>query len=100
MRCEGTIHEAHWWKLVEDFVTHFNEYRIQILSPPYLICADESIPRWYGKGSHCINLGFSLYVATDRKPENGADIQNAACGQSEIMIWLRSVKSANNEEEQ
>ena len=29
---EGTIHEAHWWKIVEEFVTHFNEYRTQLFS--------------------------------------------------------------------
>ena len=26
LKDEGTSHEAHQWKLVEDFVTHFNEY--------------------------------------------------------------------------
>ena len=42
---EGNIHEAIWWKLVEELVTHFNEYRTQILSPLDLICADEYISR-------------------------------------------------------
>ena len=35
----------------------------------------------------------------DRKPENGAEIQNSACRRSGIMIRLRILKSANNEEE-
>ena len=26
VRDEGTSHEDNWWKLVEDFVTHFNDY--------------------------------------------------------------------------
>ena len=40
-----------------------------------------------------------MNVAMDRKPENGADIQNAACGRSVIMMRLRMVKSARNETE-
>ena len=74
MRGEGKIHEAHWWKLVEDLVTHFNEYRTQLFSPLDLICADESISRWYVKGDHWTNLGLPMYVAIDRKLENGEDI--------------------------
>ena len=35
----------------------------------------------------------------DRKAENGAEIQNAACGRSGIIMRLRILKSANNEEE-
>ena len=93
-------HEAHWWKLVEDCVNHFNEYRTQLFSPSDLICADESILPWYRQGGHWINLGLAMYMAMDRKPENGADIQNYACGRSGIMIPLRIVKSVNNEEEQ
>ena len=42
VRGEGTIHEAHRWKIVEDFVTNFNEYRTQLFSPSDLILADES----------------------------------------------------------
>ena len=99
MRDEGTIHEAHWWKLVEDFVIHFNEYRTHIFSPSDLICADESILRWYGQGGNWINLGLSMYVAIDRKPDNGAEIHNSAYGRSGIMMLIRIVKSAKNEEE-
>ena len=72
------IHEAHQWKLVEDFVNNFNEYHTQIFSPLDLICADESILWWYGQGDHWINLGLPRYVAIDKKLENGADIQNYA----------------------
>ena len=52
VRGEGTMHEAHWWKLVEDFVTNFNEYHTQLFSLLNLICTDESILRWYGQGGH------------------------------------------------
>ena len=100
LRDEGKIHEAHRWKIVEDFVTHFNEYRTQLFSPSDLICADESISRWYGQGCHWINLVLPIYVAMDRKPENGVDIHTVACGWSGIMMWLRIVKSARNEKDQ
>ena len=40
LRGEGTSHEDHWLKLVEDFVTHFNEYLTHLFSPSDLICAD------------------------------------------------------------
>ena len=36
----------------------------------------------------------------DRKPENGAEIQNSAYGRSGIMMRIRILKSAKNEEEQ
>ena len=78
VRGEGTSHEDHRWKLVEDFVTHFNEYCTQLFSPSDLICADESILQWYGQGGHWINLGLKMYAAMDRKAESGAEIQNSA----------------------
>ena len=96
VRYEGTSHEAYRWKLVEDFVTHFNEYGTQLFSPSDLICADDSILWWYRQGGHWINLGSPMYVAMYRKPENGAEIQNAACGRLGFMMRLRVVKSANN----
>ena len=100
IRDEGTIHEDHRWKLVEDFVTHSNEYRTQLFSPSDIICADESISRWYGQGGHWINLGFPMYATMGRKPENGEEIHNYSYGRSGIMMQLRIVKSAKNEEDQ
>ena len=88
MRGEGISHEAHRWKLVEEFVTLLNEYHKQLFYPSYLICVDESISRWYGQGGHWINLGLPMYVAMDRKSENGAEIHNYACGWSGIMMRL------------
>ena len=41
-----------------------------------------------------------MYVAMNRKSENGAEIYNDACGRSGIMMSLRIVRSAKNEEEQ
>ena len=87
MQDEVTIHEAHRWKLVEDFVTNFNDYRTQIFYPLDLICADDSISQWYEQGGHWINLVFPIYVAIYRKPENGVDIQNSACRRSGIRDY-------------
>ena len=68
-----------------------------------MICVDESMSRWYGQGGHWINHGLPQYVAIDRKPENGCEIQNAACGMSGVMLRLKLVKGADlpgSEEEQ
>jgi hypothetical protein len=35
-----------------------------------------------------------MYVAMDRKPENGCKIQNSACGRSSVRIHLKLVKTA------
>lgn len=49
------------------------------------ICVDESMSCWYGKeGGQWINYGLPQYIAIDQKPENGCEIQNAACG---ISKW-------------
>jgi hypothetical protein len=89
--------EQYRWKLVDDFVTSFNEHRASTFSPSERICVDESISRWYGKGGHWINHGLPMYVAIDRKPENGCEIQCASCGESGIMIRLKLVKTAEEE---
>ncbi len=76
--------EQYRWKLVDSFVSEFNEHRASTVSPSERICVDESISRWYGKGGHWINHGLPMYVAIDRKPENGcAEIQCASCGVAE-----------------
>ena len=36
----------------------------------------------------------------DRKKDNGAEIHNSACGRSGIMMRIRILKSAKNQEEQ
>ena len=41
-----------------------------------------------------------LFVGINRNPENGVEIHNKECGRSGVMMWLRIVKSAKNEEEQ
>ena len=58
VQCEYKIHEDHRWKLVEDFVTNFNDYHTQLFSPSDIIYADESISRWYVQDGNWINLFF------------------------------------------
>jgi hypothetical protein len=38
-----------------------------------------------------------MYMDIDRKPENGCEIQNAACGNSGVMLRLKLVKTAEEE---
>ena len=90
-----TSEEEYRWMLVDDFVTNFNEHRQNFFYPSEMICVDESMSRWYGQGGHWINHGLPQYVALDRKPENGCEIQNAACGVSGVMLRLKLVKGAN-----
>ena len=100
MQDEGKSHEAHWQKLVEDLVTNFDEYHTQPLSPSDLICADESISRWYGQGGHWINLWLPMCVAMGKQPQNEEDIHNAAYGKSGIIMWLSIVNYARHEAQQ
>jgi hypothetical protein len=58
---------------------------------------DESIARWYGQGGHWIDLGFTHYVSIDREPENGFEVQSAACGRSGIMLNIHLVKTGEHE---
>jgi Transposase IS4 len=86
--------EEHRWQLVEDFVKNLNNHKAKWFKPSTLICVDESMSRWYGLGGHWINMGLPMYVAMDRKPEDGCEIQNSCCGNSGILLQLKIVKSA------
>ena len=85
--------EEFRWMLDEDFVELFNDWWAKNFCPGENVVVDESMSRWYGHGGHWINAGLPHYVAIDRKPENGAEIQNAACGKSGVLIQLKLVKS-------
>jgi hypothetical protein len=78
----------------------FNEWRASNFVPSDLICIDESFSRWYGVGGDSINVGLPHYVAMDRKPEAGLEIQNAACGRSKVMMRLKLVKNIGAEDPQ
>jgi Transposase IS4 len=96
-RPEGMSSEKFRWKLVDGFVEQFNDHRVRMFIPSEYICVDESISRWYGQGGEWINHGLPMYIAIDRKPENGCEIQNAACAKSGVMIRLKLVKTAEEE---
>ena len=91
-RPSGMLAEAYWWKLVDDFVKAFNIHLRENFIPDNFIYTDESISRWYGGGGYWINEGLPCYTAIDRKPENGHEIQNSACGKSGVMLRLKFVK--------
>jgi Transposase IS4 len=93
-RPDNVSSEAYRWMFVEDFVQNFNRHRQDFFSPSWQVCVDESMSRWYGLGGHWINIGLPMYVAMDRKPEDGLEIQNACCGHSGIMYQLKLVKTA------
>jgi heat shock protein HspQ len=92
--------EQYRWLLVDGFVSAFNKYRREKFSPSDYICVDESISRWYGQGGDWINHGLPMYVAIDRKPENGCEIQDACCGRSGVMIQLLIVKTKKEQANQ
>jgi Transposase IS4 len=92
---EGMSSEAYSRRmLIQDFILNFNEHRAQYFHPGWQICVDESMSRWYGLGGHWINMGLPMYVAMDRKSEDGMEIQNACCAHSNIMYQLKLVKTA------
>lgn len=98
-RDPGMSLEQWRWMRVSGWVERFNLHRKENYSPSSLICVDESISRWYGLGGNWINIGLPHYVAIDRKPEDGCEIQNAADGYSGIMMNLKLVTSAENQEQ-
>ena len=86
---EGTVHEPHWWKFVEYFVTNFNYYHTQLFSPSDIICADESISRWYGKGGHILSncICWCMWQYTGSQKMGQRDIMMHAGGRG---LWCRS----------
>ena len=86
-------HAEHRWMLIDDMVNIFNRHREENFIPSEWICVDESISRWYGLGRGWINIGLPMYIAIDRKPESGCELQNSACGSSGVMLRLLVVKN-------
>jgi hypothetical protein len=84
--------------LVNDFVANINEYHARTFVPGGHLEANESMICWYGKGGSFVNTGIPHYAAIERKPDNGAEIQNLADVASGIMLRLKIVKNAAEEE--
>lgn len=97
-RPEHVGSEEDRWMMVAAFVRFINEHRAQYFLPGDKTCVDESISRWHGMGGDWINAGLPMYVAIDRKPENGCMIQNACCSSSGVMLRLRMVKTKREED--
>jgi Transposase IS4 len=95
----GVSSERHRWQLVDDFVSSINAHREAHLQPSEVLCADESMSKWNGLGGHWIDIELPKYIAIDRKPENGCEIQNTACGRSGIMLRLQLVTTPEDRKE-
>lgn len=93
----GDTSEGNRWGLVHDWVKSCNSHRESRVTLSDLICVDESMSKWYGLGGDWINRGLPMFVAIDRKPGNGCEIQNAACGRSGMMMRLHIVTSAEHQ---
>ena len=98
-RPDDMMHATYRWMLVDGFVDRFNAHRASKFFPGRYVCIDESMIRWYGHGGGWINRGLPHYIAIDRKPENGLEVQNAACGDSGIMIQLKLVKGESDNDD-
>jgi hypothetical protein len=81
-RPENMQGEDYHWMRVDGFVNAFNKQRELFIEPLSELRAVKSISRWYGQGGNWINLGLPQYVAINRKPENGCEIQSSAGAQS------------------
>ncbi len=65
------------------------------MRPSEVISVDKPISRCTGMAS--IGLILPHYVAIDRKPQNGCEMQDSACGRSGIMLPLELVTTAEDE---
>lgn len=99
VRAPGTSHAQHGWMLVDDFANLFNDHRASMFEPSDLLCVDESIACWYELGGNWINIGLPHYVAIDRKPEDGCEIQDVTDGRLGILLCLKLVKDPNDQQE-
>ena len=55
--------------------------------------------RWYGLGGDWIDVALPHHVAIDRKPENGCEKQDAACGRSGITSRLEIITATDQNRE-
>lgn len=85
------------WSKLDGYVERLNKHMAKRYSPTEQICIDESFSRWYGLGGHWINIGLPHYVAMERKPEDGCEIQTCCDAKSGIMMSLKLVKGKSDE---
>ena len=89
--------EPFRWALVNDFISEINSHRAAHVTPGDTLYVEESIIKWSCQGGHWISMELPRYVSIDRKPENGCEIQSAACGCGGIMLHLHLVTIAAEE---
>ena len=78
---------------MQDFVDSFNDHRRKFFNPGSSLTVDESFAEWNGLGGSWINIGLPMYMSLDRKPHDGCEIQDAADGDSGVLLRLIIVKS-------
>ena len=91
------LSEQYRWMLVNNFVANINGYCTRTFVPGGHLEADETVVQWYGVGGAFIMTGLPMYLALERKPDNGGEIQNLADIALRIMMRLKIFKSANEE---
>jgi hypothetical protein len=93
----GMPASEYHWMLIGDMVKNFNEQREEKYNPSDKVTGDESIFKWYGSGGDWFNEGLPHYIAIDRKPEDGCELQNFCDGRSRVMMQIKVVKSPQDE---
>ena len=78
----------------QDFVQGFINHRRQYFHPINYIITNESFLEWLGLCGSYINVGLPMFVAMDKKPRVGCEIQDSADGDSGVMLQLSLVKSS------
>ena len=72
--------------LVNDHDANINKYRARTFVPGDHLEADKTVIRWYGIGGAFVDAGLPMYLALERKLDNGGKIQNLADAASGIML--------------
>ena len=75
------------WMLVQNFIDHFNQHCEQNFHPSAVLHINESKIRWHGIGDDWINEGLPMFVAVDRKPDYGCEIQSICFAKSGVMLF-------------
>jgi hypothetical protein len=97
---DGSTYQQWAWSKLNGCIERVNKHRATKYSPSEKICIDESMSKWYGLGKDWINIGLPMYVAMERKPEDGCEIQTCCDGVSRIMLRLQLVKGKKAEKEE
>ena len=76
------------WTLTQDLEDGINYHRLAYVYSSKWIFVDEFISSWYGLSGNWIGIRLAHYVAIERKPEKGCEIQNSASGQIGSMFLI------------